>query len=424
MNKRNFIALAVIGLIAGLAKIFNFPVELAGMGFAGFAGIITTDRREREDLSSAIDVLKLMDDDMKFLSMINFLPSIVKNFGKKVTAQKHEWLDDLARYDSISVTASGAGADWDTNNDITGLPVVTAEITKLRVGDMLLLGDLSEVVIVKSIDVAGQTIDLIARGHGSTAAAAQGAVAFTCYIIGNAQAENADPLDADFTPQTANYNYTQIFESVASISGTIRRSKMASGQDELTKQEIKKLKEELKELNRTLIEGIRDLDTTNHIATMGGLREFITNTSNVNGSLTVAKLYTALIAHINAGLYPSAIHGSPTTIGIIEQLYLSSVQTKTTDKESGKTTTVVKMMGYDVELHADKHIRSTEALILDYNRIGFGELDGGVEGQSGAFAVYPLLDQQNGKQYASQILGEYTLHVANGGGTRMYGITG
>jgi len=385
--------------------------------------LITTDRREREDLSTIIDILKLKDDDMKYLSFVNFLPSIVKTFGKKVTAQKHEWLDDLARYDTISVTASGAGADWDTVNDITALPVVTAQITKLRVGDVLLLPTGDEVVVVSVIDVSGQTIGLYSRGWGSTAGTAQGAVAFTIKIIGNAQKENSDPIDADFTPQTANYNYTQIFESVAAITGTLRRSRMAHNGDELSFQEVKKLKECLKELNYTLLEGIMDLDATNHVATMKGLREFAGTTSNVAGALTVAKLYTAVAAHIAAGFYPSAIHGSALAIGEIEALYLGAVRTVVSDRQAGTKMSVVSLMGYEVELHIDKHIRDAEMLILDYNRIGYGPLDGGAEGQSGDFAVYPLMDKRHGKQFASQILGEYTLQVSNGAVTRCYGIT-
>lgn len=423
MKSKNIFILALLAIFAGVAKWFNLPVsELSGVAMFAFGPIMTTDRREREDLATVIDILKLKDDDMKYLSMINFLPSIKKLLGKNVTAQKHEWLDDLARYDSITATASGAGADWDTNNDITALPLAAAEGAKLRVGDMLLLPS-DEVIIVKSIATTFDAIDVIARGHGSTNAAAQGAVAFSIQIIGNAQKENGSPLASDFTAQTAAFNYTQIFESVAEVTGTIRRSKMATG-DELSRQEIKKLREAMKELNRTIIEGIKDLDVTNHIGTMGGLREFITTTSNVGGSLTVAKLYTAINSHITAGLFPSAIHGSPTTIGIIEQLYLGAVRTEVSDRKAGTKVSVVNIQGYEIELHVDKHIRSTEALILDYNRIGFGPLDGGEKGMSGDFAVYPLLDKVNGKQIASQILGEYTLHVSNGGGTRMYGITG
>jgi len=411
-------------IAAGFVAVHFLGIEispLAGLAFM-VGDITTTDRREREDLSGVIDILKLKDDDMKYLSFVNFLPSIVKSFGKKVTAQKHEWLDDEARAESILIATGTDGADWDTTNDITALPVVTAQITKLRVGDVLLL-DQDEVVVVKAISVAGQTIDLYARGHGSTTAAVMAHDAtHTLYIIGNAQAENADPLDANFTAQTAAFNYCQIFEDVAQVSGTIRRSKMAKG-DELDFQIIKKTKELLRSLNYMLVEGIKDLDTTNQVATMGGLREYFTNTSNVAGALSVATLYTAVISHVDAGLYPSAIHGSPTTIGDLEQLYQGAVRTKVSDKRGGTEINVVVILGYEIELHVDKHVRSTEALIIDYNRVGFGPLDGGVKGQSGSFASYPVWDKVNGKQIATQILGEYTLRCSNGGGTRMYGIS-
>lgn len=384
--------------------------------------ILTKNIHEREDLSDVIDVLKLKDDDMKFLSMINFLPSIKKAFGKGVTAQKHEWIDDAARAEVISIVASGDGADWDTTNDITDLPVVTAEIIKLRVGDVL-LGDQDEIFIVKVIDIAAQTIDLYARGHGSTTA-----VVFAhdsshdLLIIGNAQEEDNDPLTANHTTPVDGVNYTQIFEDVAEITGTVRRSRIVGG-DSLDYQIIKKTKEQMRSLNFAMIEGVKNLDTTNKIGTMGGLREAMTNTSNVAAALTKALLYTAIISHIDAGLFPSAIHGSPTTIGDIEQLYETSVRTDPSTRVLGTSVTTIIIMGYKIELHVDKHVRATEALILDYNRVGYGELDGGVKGMSGAFASYEILNKKNGKQLATQVLGEFTMRHSNGGGTRMYGIS-
>jgi len=380
------------------------------------------DIRFREDLSSVVDILMLKDDDMKFLSLFNFLPKIKDIFGKKVESQKHEWLDDTARSEECSAIASGAGADWDTAIDITGLPVVTAQLSKLRVGDVLLLPDAGgEVVIVKAINTSAQTIDLIARGHGSTTAVAQGVASLTIKIIGNAQVENADPLSADYTTPTQAYNYTQIFEDVAQVSGTVRRSKAVQG-DYLDYSVVKKLKEAVKSLNRSMWEGIRNLDTANSIGTLGGIREFGSTTSNVGGSLTLSLLYTALIAHIDAGLFPSAIHGSATTIGKIEQLYAGNVRQKTSERKAGMSVAVVSIMGYDVELHMDRHARSSEFMIIDYNRVAFGPLEGG-EYESGAFASYPILNKRNGKQIATQVLGEYTMRCSNGGTTRAYGIT-
>ncbi|MBU4223663.1 DUF5309 domain-containing protein [Patescibacteria group bacterium] len=384
--------------------------------------IITTDVREREDLSDVIDVLLLKDDDMKFLSFVNFLPKISDLFGKKVTAQKHEWIDDAARAESITSGASGAGVLWDAVGATADLTIAAADTGKLRVGDVLLLGNLLEVVVVKSINAAANTIVVYGRGHGSTDGAAQGQPAFNIKILGNAQAENSDPIDSNATTETPRFNYTQIFEDVAAVSGTIRRSGMPGG-DRQDFQVVKKLKELLRSLNYALIEGIRDLDTTNKVGTMGGLRELFANTSNVAGTLSVAKFYTALVAHVNAGLYPSAIHASPTVIAIIEQLFNTVVRTKPADKVGGQSITVINAMGYEIQLHIDRHVRSTEFLIVDYNRCAYGELNGG-DHESGAFAQYPLYDKRNGKQWATQVLGEYVARVSNGGGTRAYGITG
>jgi len=379
------------------------------------------DVRFREDLSSVVDTLLLNSDDMKFLSFINFLPKITDIFGKPVTSQKTEWLDDAARPESISVQASGDGLDWDTIDDITALPTAEAEGKKLRVGDMLLL-DQDEVVIVKAIASNYLSIDLYARGHGdSEAAVLAHDSAHTCEIIGNAQIENGDPISADFTIPTAKYNISQIFEDVAEVSGTVRRSKAVQG-DYLDYTTVKKLKEALKSLNRAMWEGIKNLDATNKIGTMGGVREFGSTTSNVGGALTLAKLYTAVIAHVDAGLFPSAIHACPTVIGKIEQLFVGNVRYKNSETKANMTVATVSIMGYEVQLHADRHGRSGEFLIVDYNRVAYGPLEGGEYG-GGNFAVYPILNKLNGKQIANQVLGEFTMRCSNGGSTRAYGIT-
>ena len=104
------------------------------------------DVRFREDLSPVVDQLLLTSDDMKFLSMVNFLPKIKDIFGKPVTSQKHEWLDDEARAEQIVIPTGADGAKWDTTNIIAAMPMTAAEGLKLRVGDVLLL-DQDEVVI-------------------------------------------------------------------------------------------------------------------------------------------------------------------------------------------------------------------------------------------------------------------------------------
>lgn len=380
------------------------------------------DVRFREDLSPVVDQLLLTSDDMKFLSMVNFLPKIKSIFGKPVLSQKHEWLDDEARADYVTIATGADGAKWDTDNIIAAMPMVTAECNKLRVGDVLLL-DQDEVVIVEAVNTAAQTIDLIARGHGSsTAAVLAHDSTHVAKIIGNAQVENADPLSADNTTPTEAFNYTQIFEDSAEVTGTVRRSKAVQG-DYLDYSVVKKLKEAIVSLNRAMWEGLKNLDGTNKIGTMGGAREFAsTQVSNVGGALTLDKLYAAVIVHVDAGNFPSAIHASAKIIGDIEQLFVGNVRYKESEKRAGMSVASVSMMGYTVELHMDRHARSTEFLIMDYNRCAFGALEGG-EYESGNFASYPILNKRNGKQIATQVLGEYTMRCSNKGVTRAYGST-
>jgi len=369
--------------------------------------------RERESLSDVVDVLLAQERDMQFCSFLK-----LKRPKSPVIAQKHEWLDLSARATKISLTASGAGADWDTNNDIAGLPCATAECAKLRVGDMLKLAD-GEVVIVKAIDSSAQTIDLIARGHGSTAAAAQGAVAFDAEIIGNAQIEDGDPIAGNFQGLTAVYNYTQIFEDVADQSGTIRRSRVSGG-DSLNMAIALKLKELMRTLNRSIIWGIKDLDTTNKISTMGGVREFFTGTKNINAALTLALVEATIVQAIDAGCNPSAIHASPAVISKISQLFTGNVRYETGDKRVGLSPATVSMSGIDIALLPDRDVLSSEMLVVDHDRVFLAPLEGN---ESGDWATYETINK-NLKQWEKQVGGEFTIEVRNaaGAGIRAYGI--
>jgi hypothetical protein len=377
----------------------------------------TNSIREKEDLSSVVDLLLATEKDMRFCSMVNFL----KRPPRPITAQKHEWLDLAARAVTLSLTASGAGADWDTNNDITGLPVADAERSKLRVGDILELPTGPEQVIVKSIDNSADTIDLIARGHGSTNGTAQGAVAFTAKIIGNAQIEDADPIDGNFQGLTAVYNYTQVFEDVADQSGTLRRSAISGG-DTLDMAVALKLKELIRSLNRQCIWGLQSLDTTNKISTMGGVREFLSGTKNIGAALTIALLEATVVQAIDAGCNPSAIHASPAVISKISQLFVGNVAYKESETKAGMSVATLNMSGLDIALLPDRDVLSSEMLLLDHDRVFLGPLEGGQKDR-GDWATYMLTE--NLKQTEKQVGGEFTMEVRNaaGAGIRAYGIT-
>lgn len=379
--------------------------------------VLTTGVREREDLSNVVDTLMLNADDMKMCSFVRQLPSIAETFEKGVTNVKHEWFDDVARPMTFYSGLSGTGLLWDDAAVTALLTIDSAYTALLRVGDMFLLGDLAEVVRISAINVAGNTVTVSARGHGSSSGAAQGETSFAMKYIGNAQDENSDVMDSNYQAPSELYNYCQTLEDVAGVSGTIRRSKTVAG-DVHDQSIVKKLKELLKQLNVALVEGLRDLTGT--VYTMGGLREFCTITSNVGGALTTGKVYLALVAHIDGGLFPHAIHGNASAISYLEQLFNTGVRTKTSEKRGGQSINVISAMGHEIELHVDRDMRAGEFFIVDYNRCAYGPLAGG-EHEDGNFATY--LIEQSGKKTKTQVLGEYTLRVSNGGITKAYGAT-
>lgn len=370
--------------------------------------------RAAEDLSLEIDVLLESERDLRLLSMVQFLPK-----GLSVMNEKHEWLDDQMPPETFTYARGGAGTDWDTTNATTSLPVLTAQIGKLKVGDVIQLATGSEHVIVKAINTVAQTIDVDKRGWGGTTATAQGAGTLTGMIIGNAQVDGSDPQSESYYTPTAVYNYVQIFEDVLAISGKVMRSKI-SRESERARQRAIKIKRLFSQLNNAIINGSRE--KYGDRATFQGLRNASSSTYNVAGTLTVAKVYAMVIQMITAGGAPTAIHGSATGISRIEQLMATYVTSGASEFNAKLTVKKLSMLGMEIELHVDKHILDTEFLVLDYGRLRIGTQDSNEA--KGAFAAY--LITENAKQIKEQIAGYYTFEQKQQGAScvRAYGCTG
>lgn len=376
------------------------------------------DMESRESLSDVRDVLLAKDKDMRYCSAIMFFKSINQAFGRKVTDSVHKWYDMSMRLFSITSGTSGSGLLWDSTSATTGLTINSSYTAKLRVGHVLRLPTGGEIVIVKSINTGANTIDVYARGEGSSSGTAQGTSAFTIEIVGHADIEGGAPGEAYFQGGSLKTNYVQTFEDVITTSREAQLSKWFDGGSYVDGVLAIKMKEMLRLLNRTLWYGLAQNDTTNKIKMMGGLREFSAVSSNVGGALTDALLYTALELHLAAGLVPDAIHGSIHAIGVLERLYKAGLMTRPSESVAGQSVSVIKVMGYDIELHADRDLPSSEMFIVDYSRIGFGPLEGNGDGSFGLFDVY-----NDGKRVGKQIAGYYTAQIMNGGSTRVYGIS-
>ena len=362
----------------------------------------TTGYREREDLSAVLDVLR---PNIKFRSLIRALPG-----NLNVLAQKHEWLDRTAKADTISLTASGGAADWDSVNDVTDLPCTTANCNKLRPGDVLRLPTGPEVVIVDHIDLAAQTIDLVARGHGATAGTAQGAVAFTAKIIGNTHSETGDAGAVRDMVMTERYNYTQIFSDVVSASKTLRASKNVSLQDELDLAVVQSLKDQLALLNKAMLFGYIDLNTTTKVSTMDGIRNIATSTcAGGTAAVTKVKLEEMVATSTAAGGSGNFAFIAPLNQAArINLLYEANVDLVPDSRAVGLTTEVIKTAVGNVKLFPDTDMLTTEIILIDIDRINYGPLSNGKHSE----AFYSEDATTPGSQLVKRVIyGQYTIEV-------------
>ena len=228
-------------------------------------------------------------------------PNLSKEFGKvwdlfgvrgqPLTTDEFDVYTREYTQPEVVVTASGAGADWDTNNDITALPVSSATIDRITVGDVLLVED--EVVVVKSVDRTGNTIDLYERGAGESSGAAHGTDPITATIIGNAHIESKVDPEAMAEGTGKVVNYVQLVEELIDLSKEDSDQARKIGRTEpVLKGEA--MERVMRDLARTAIDGVAVAPTASKPGMTRGLRNWLKLSgglvTNVGGAFTQAVL--------------------------------------------------------------------------------------------------------------------------------------
>lgn len=191
----------------------------------------------------------------------------------------------------VIVTASGGGADWDTNNDITALPVDASYIDRITVGDVLLVQ--SEVVVVKAVDRTGNTIDVYERGAGESSAVAHGVGAITAKVIGNAHEEGKVDAEAMAEGTTKFTNYTQLVEEIIDLSkaDTDQARKTGRTADTLREEAIERI---MRDLARTAVYGVAVAPVSGKPSMTRGLLQWLGLSEGIKTNVAGAFTETAL----------------------------------------------------------------------------------------------------------------------------------
>ena len=164
---------------------------------------------------------------------------------REARSTHHEWIEDalLPNKDAVN-DATFTDADVDTD-------FVVDNGDRFRIGDQIQIEASGELMLVTGIN--SDTLTVV-RGYAGTTAEdlADNQV---INILGNAALEGADKPQARFTNRTRCGNYTQIFTSSVEVSGTDMAASQLGLADELDYQKQERLRELLRDLENTVING-------------------------------------------------------------------------------------------------------------------------------------------------------------------------
>lgn len=202
--------------------------------------------------------------------------------GKAFETDEYQILSRSYTAPEISVTASGGGADWDTNNDITALPVSSGTIDRITIGDVLLIE--SEIVVVSAVDRSGNTIDVYERGAGDTSAAAHGTSALTVKIIGNSHRESKVDGTAMAEDTAKLTNYMQLVQETVDLSkaNSDQARKTGRTEDALKMEAMERV---MRDLARSSIFGTARVGTASIPAMTRGM---VSHLEDVSGAIKTA----------------------------------------------------------------------------------------------------------------------------------------
>ena len=194
---------------------------------------------------------------------------------------KVEWLEDelVPGSDTLNGAVTTGSTFFTMDNQ-----------TYFKTGDLIRIED--EYMRVTQYGTTADTL-VVERGWGSTAV--NHADASTALILGTLPTEGDDPTSGINFQRTIPFNITQIYQDEVEVTRTEEKKAKYGVQSEASYQTAKRLKENAIKLERNIILGTRNDDTTNKRRSHGGLDYYIvTGVDSATTTITAAKLLDQL----------------------------------------------------------------------------------------------------------------------------------
>ncbi len=375
------------------------------MGFSGKA-----------TYSGGSGLAEMVDDVSDLVSIVSpHETGLLDALGDPLTAAtstRHEWLEDeiLPNQDAID----------DAELADTGTTTVNFDVEnagRFRVGDLLQVEGRAEVMLVTAL--SGSTLT-VSRGYGGTMKSAL-ADELKITILGNASLEGADAGPARFTVRARQSNVTQIFAATVQVSGTEAAVRQIGVDDEMAYQKTNRLRELLRDLENTVINGVAPDATVEGSATvrrtLRGILNMLSGSAMALGSGLIPSETDLSEEHLNQALRTvwERSGGKPDLIvcgGSQKRRingFIATAQRFAQGAESFKSLVNTYESDYGVcRVVLSRYVPSDAVILLDSSKISVLPLVGR------SFHFKPLAS--TGDFESGELIGEYTLELRGAAG--------
>lgn len=191
-------------------------------------------------------------------------------------------------------------------NPTSDTTLAVANAGNFRVGDQIQDATNTELMLVTAVNTSANTIT-VTRGYGGTTPQAIG-LNDTVFILGNAALEGDDAANPRFTTRSRRGNWTQIFTETVLVSGSDMAVRQLAVADELDYQKQERLREMLRDLENTVINGIAPSTTP-------------------QGSAAVRRTLNGIIPQLTTNAFAPGVNGFPSGPGLTEPMLNQALRT-------------------------------------------------------------------------------------------------
>lgn len=368
--------------------------------------------------SAGADLPELVEDVSDVIGIVSpYETPLLDHLGDPrgvASSTVHEWVED-SLLSNVGVLDNPTFSPDPTSD--TSLTVENGLM--FSVGDLVRPGNTGEVMLVTSVLL---NILSVVRGYGNTTPATL-VDGMTLHVIGNAALEGAESPLGQFTNRVRKQNYMQIFTAGISVSGSLLAARQHGVDDELDYQKQERLRELLRDLENTVINGV-------------------SAGSDPQGSSTVRRSMNGIIPTIQSNSFIPGLGGIPDGAGtsgdVLTEEMLNAALEQVWDTSSGTVDTIVlngtqkralnsfigseRRFGADDEVFKNlvsvyesdfgvckviltRWVPSDTVLMLDSSRLSVVPMAGR------SFHFKPLASV--GDSFSGQMIGEYTLEMRN-----------